>query len=170
MNLERKFFETKVALDETGFVSGIAWPFGDEPDRYGDTIEPGAFKSIIGKTLPILFSHSGQDTVGIWSTIKATARGLEVSGKLLVEEVARAREVAAMVKAGAARGLSVGFLPKTSKSRAGGGRHYTAVDCFECSICSTPAHPSAKITNYKDTERAARLVSAINRAAEALRA
>jgi HK97 family phage prohead protease len=103
--------------------------------------------------------------------LKVTASGFEVDGRLMIDQIARAKEVAAMIKAGAAKFLSLGFIPKAFRRNANGaGRHFTLIDAFEVSIVSNPANPGAKITNYKDAERAARIVSDLHRAAEALRA
>ena len=167
---EYRSFQSDLALGENGEISGIAWPFNAGADRYGDTIEPSAFKSVIGQTLPMLFAHSGKDTVGVWPVLKVTDLGFEVAGRLLLDSIARAKEVASMIRAGAVRGISIGFIPKSAKAKAGGGRHYTLIDVFEVSLVSSPAHPAARITNFKDAERAARLVSELNRATEALRA
>lgn len=165
-----KFAEAEFALKDTGEISGVAWPFDGKPDRVGDTIDPAAFKGLEGKTLPMLFAHQGKDTIGVWSELKSTAKGFEVSGRLLIDQIARAKEVAAMIKAGATRFLSLGFIPKAARRSATGGRHFIAIDAFEVSIVSNPANPGAAITNFKNAERAARLVSELHRATEALRA
>jgi HK97 family phage prohead protease len=167
--MERVFLETKFATTDTGVIKGVAWPFGS-PDRMGDEIAPGAFKGV-GKSLPMLFAHDQRDTVGVWESVSETAKGLEVAGKLLVEEVQRAREVRSLVMAGAVRGLSIGFIGKSARSRPGGGRLFTAVELMEISLVAAPAHPGARVTTAKafDPDRASELVAAIHRAHAALR-
>lgn len=139
--------EVKAALTvtDTGEISGLAWPFGSA-DRVGDLIEKGAFTG--SQTLPMLFAHDQAQVVGVWDRIEETEEGLVVKGHLLVEEVERAREVRAMVKAGAVTGLSIGFVTKKAQP-LGRGRRITALELHEVSIVAVPAHPGAKITSVK---------------------
>lgn len=126
--MDRLFIETKVLADDAGAISGLAWKFG-APDRIGDWIEPGAFK---GAKLPIpmLFGHDMNDPVGTWDAAEEKADGLHIAGKLLVDDVARAREVRALVKSGAVRGLSIGFITKKAQARPGGGRTIKSSNCW----------------------------------------
>jgi HK97 family phage prohead protease len=167
--IERKYLETKVAIDDAGTVAGIAWPFGS-PDRTGDEIEPSAFKAAVGMTLPMLFAHDQRDTVGVWNAITVSAKGLEVKGPLLTGEVSRAAEVKAMMLAGAVRGLSIGFITKAAKARAGGGRTITALNLLEISLVAVPAHPGARVTSVKNYDDAVAFAAAVDRAIAALRA
>jgi len=141
------FLEIKAALtvDDTGEISGIAWPFGS-PDRVGDIIEKGAITA--PATVPMLFAHDQGQTIGIWDSITETAEGLTVKGRLLVDDVARAREVRAMIKAKAVTGLSIGFVTKNAKARRNG-RTITALDLHEISVVAVPCHPGAQITSIK---------------------
>lgn len=165
--MERAFFETKVLADESGAISGLAWKFG-APDRVGDWIEPGAFKGL-KLPLPMLFGHDLNDPVGAWDRVEEKADGLHVSGRLLVEEVPRAREVRALVKAGAVRGLSIGFVSRSASARAGGGRTIKSLELFEVSLVSAPMHPGAKVTSAKSAAGALALAELIRRADAALK-
>ena len=165
--MERAFIETKVLADDSGSISGLAWKFGS-PDRIGDWIEPGAFKGL-KLPLPMLFGHDLNDPVGAWDRIEEKADGLHVSGRLLVEEVGRAREVRALVKAGAVRGLSIGFVTKKATARTGGGRTIKALELFEVSLVSAPMHPGAKVTSAKSAAGALALADIIRRADAAIR-
>ncbi|RFB94484.1 hypothetical protein B5K08_09880 [Rhizobium leguminosarum bv. trifolii] len=60
--------------------------------------------------------------VGTWDAVSVEADGLKVSGKLLGEDVARAKEVRALLRAKSVTGLSVGFMTKKAAPRKGGGR------------------------------------------------
>ena len=142
-----KHLEVKAALsvDDTGTITGIAWPFGS-PDRVGDVIEKGAFTA--PGTLPMLFAHDQGQVVGVWDEIAETPDGLTVKGRLLVEDVERAREVRAMIRSRAVSGLSIGFIPKASKPRQRG-RTITALDLHEISVVAVPSHPGAQITSIK---------------------
>ena len=140
--------ETKFSVDETGAVEGIAWPFGS-PDRVGDVIEKGAF-STASPPLPILWSHDQGVAIGVWDSVVETDAGLVVKGRLLVDDVPRAKEVRALLQAGAVRGLSIGFAARKAAPRKGGGRTIGAVDLMEISIVAVPAHPGARVTSAKE--------------------
>jgi len=160
--MDRLFIETKILGTDDGTISGLAWKFG-APDRIGDWIEPGAFK---GAKLPIpmLFGHDLNDPVGTWDIAEEKSDGLHITGKLLVDEVARAREVRALVKSGAVRGLSLGFITRQAGSRSGGGRTIKSLELLEASLVTIPMHPGAKVTSAKSAVQALQLVAAINRA------
>lgn len=160
---EHLFIETKFAADDTGEIEGIAWPF-DKPDRMGDMITKGAFSGA-NLPLPMLFAHDGADPVGSWTEAKETDEGLQLKGSLLVGEVERAREVNALVKAGAVRGISIGFITRKAAPRKGGGRTITELELVEASLVAVPMHAGARVTSAKAGIEAIRLADAINRAA-----
>ena len=141
--------ETKAAFNVTdaGAITGTAWVFAT-PDRVGDRIMKGAFKSAPA-TLPMLWAHDQSQTIGVWNEIRETDTGLEVRGQLLVNDVARAKEVRALIKSGAVSGLSIGFISKKSFPRKGGGRDIHELEVVETSIVSIPAHPQATISSMK---------------------
>ena len=161
-------FETKaqVQVDDEGAISGMAWPWATA-DRVGDMVQKGAFA---GAQLPVpmLDGHDQRKPIGVWTHLEETAEGLVVKGRLLVADVARAREVAALVKAGALGGLSIGFSTKKAITRKGGGRTITALDLVEISLVSVPCHPGARIRAAKNAANSIALAEAINRAASAL--
>lgn len=161
--MDRVFLETKIMADDAGAISALAWKFGT-PDRIGDVIEPGAFKGV-KLPLPMLFGHDQNDPVGTWDTATEKSDGFHLTGKLLVDEVPRAREVRALVRSGAIRGVSVGFITKSAKARPGGGRTIKNLELFEVSLVTIPMHTGAKVTSAKSATQALRLAAAINRAA-----
>ncbi|NTJ00277.1 HK97 family phage prohead protease [Agrobacterium rhizogenes] len=160
--MDRLFIETKILADDAGLVTGLAWKFGT-PDRIGDDILPGAFKSA-KLPIPMLFGHDMNDPIGTWDTAVEKSDGLHITGRLLVDDVARAREVRALVKSGAVRGLSIGFITKQASSRSGGGRTIKSLELLEASLVTIPMHPGAKVTSAKSAVDALNLVAAINRA------
>lgn len=166
--MERAFIQTKMLADEAGAISGIGWPFGS-PDRVGDVIEKGAFADI-NLPLPMLFGHDGNEPLGSWSEANETHEGLQLKGTLLVDDVQRAREVNALVKAGAVTGISIGFVTRKAQPRKGGGRTISKVELMEASLVAIPMHPKARITSTKDALEALRIAAAINRAAAQLTA
>lgn len=160
-------FKASFAVDDAGAITGIAWPFST-PDRVGDMIEKGAFASA-RPPVPILAFHDPTKPVGAWSSIVEKSDGLHVAGRLLVDDVPLARELRALVQAGAVRGLSIGFQTKRAITRKGGGRTIQALDLAEISLVSIPMHPGARVSAVKSAAAAIALADAINRAAAALR-
>lgn len=164
--MDRHYLETKIMGDNSGAISGIAWRF-DTPDRVGDMIEPGAFKAA-KLPLPMLFGHDQNDPIGTWDAAAEKSDGLHLKGRLLVDDVARAREVRALVKAGAVRGISIGFLTRKAKARTGGGRTIQSLELLEASLVTLPMHPGARVTSAKSLVQALAIVAAIERATAAL--
>ncbi|MCM2504089.1 HK97 family phage prohead protease [Aureimonas altamirensis] len=160
--------ETKAEITstETGEISGLAWPFGT-PDRAGDMIQKGAFSSA-SLPLPMLSRHDPAAPVGVWTGVEETDEGLILKGRLLLDEVAGARETLALVKAGVMRGLSIGFRTLATGTPTRGRRLITKAELVECSFVTVPSHPGAKVLSTKDGTRALALADAINRATLAL--
>ena len=147
MSVERIEVKAQFTVAEDGTIEGVAWPFGSA-DRVGDIIEPAAFAQARAP-LPMFAEHDPAATVGVWDAIAATAEGLTVKGRLLSGEVARAREMRALVREKAVTGLSIGFRTLKSAPRRGGGRTISALDLMEISLVAVPAHPGARITSAK---------------------
>lgn len=164
--MERLYLETKIVADDAGTISGIAWKFAT-PDRIGDMIEPGAFKGM-SLPLPMLFSHDMSDPIGTWDSAVEKADGLYVTGKMLVDDLPRAKQVRALVQAGAVKGISVGFLTKKFVARSGGGRTIKALELFEISLVTVGMHPGARVTSAKSAVEALSLAAMLNRATVAL--
>jgi HK97 family phage prohead protease len=153
-------------VDDTGAITGKAWVFGT-PDRMGDIIEKGAFLS--PSHLPMLFQHDPSEPVGVWDEITETADGLSVKGRLLIADVARAREVRALVQAKAITGLSIGYSVKQATGRRGGGRIIKSLELAEVSLVTIPMHPGARVTSAKSASALFAIVAAIYHAALAFR-
>lgn len=139
--------EVKAHLTATdaGEITGTAWPFGSA-DRVGDTILKGAFDQ--PTSLPMLFAHDQAQVIGVWDQIAETDTGLTVKGRLLVDDVERAREVRAMIRAGAVTGLSIGFVT-TDATHTTKGRNIAKLALHEISVVAVPCHPGAQITSLK---------------------
>jgi len=164
--MDRLFFETKASNADTGEITATAWVY-DTPDRVGDVIEKGAFAGV-KLPLPMLFGHDLNDPIGIWSEVIETKKGIEIKGKLLIDTVARAREVLSLVVSGAVTGTSVGFRSKKSIPLPKGGRKILSGELMEISLVTIPCHPGARVTSAKSAVQALRIAEAINRASAAL--
>jgi HK97 family phage prohead protease len=136
-----------VAAD--GTFEGYASLFG-VPDLGRDVVERGAFTASLkargAAGIRLLWQHDPGEPIGRWLSIAEDARGLMVQGRLNLD-VARARDVHALMRDGAVDGLSIGF--KAQKARtdpATGYRRLIAVDLWEISIVTFPMLPGARIS------------------------
>lgn len=162
-------------VEPDGTFSGYASLFG-RPDLAGDLIEPGAFaKSLRARGasgIRMLWQHDPAEPIGVWTEIAEDARGLRVTGRL-TGEVARAREVTALMRAGAIDGLSIGFRTvKARTDRRTGIRHLIEVDLWEISVVTFPMLADARVGGMKRSPwaRGGEAAAAIRRATERLRA
>jgi HK97 family phage prohead protease len=160
--MDRVYLETKIEASDDGTVEGMAWKFA-EPDRIGDMIVKGAFTGA-SLPLPMLFGHDQNDPIGTWDIAEERSEGLHLKGRLLIDEVGRAREVRALVRSGAVRGISIGFRTKKAANRVRGGRTIQELELLEASLVCIPMHPSAKVTSAKSAVRALSLAASIQRA------
>lgn len=145
---EAENFEIKaeVSIDDTGIVTGIAWPFG-APDSVGDVIEKGTIA--FANRVPMVLEHDQQKVVGVWETYSETDKGLEVKGRLFVEGIGPARDAHRQLKAGKIGGLSIGFRHTGFDPRPAGGRVFKSIIVNEISLCRRPVHPGAHVTIVK---------------------
>lgn len=150
--LERKFHrpENGVTLTEGVRISGYASVFG-APDQGGDVVQPGAYAASLagGRGVKMLWQHDPAQPIGVWEEIREDDRGLWVSGRILTE-VARGREAAALIAAGALDGLSIGFRTKRAEKGPEGRRLLTEVELWEVSLVTFPMLTSARVDRKAD--------------------
>ncbi|MCB1547699.1 MAG: HK97 family phage prohead protease [Hyphomicrobiaceae bacterium] len=140
----------RVSLD--GDFEGYACLFHKE-DLGRDIVLPGAFRDSLAERGPdgikMLYQHDPGQPIGVWQRLHEDARGLFVRGRLMTE-LARAREVLSLMRAGAVDGLSIGFRAVRSqrdpRSRL---RRLIKVDLWEISIVTFPMQPEARIARLK---------------------
>lgn len=158
--------EIRIAEGDEGRFSGYAAVFG-EPDSFGDTIKPGAFRKTIGKrnggSVAMLWNHNPDRPIGVWTDLAEDRRGLKVSGQLVLD-TAQGREAHALLKAGAVNGLSIGFRARAAERGPNGGRVLTEIQLAEISIVSLPAASKARVTSVRNTDGTAG-IEAFTRAA-----
>jgi len=143
-------FEAK-SLDD-GVFEGYASLFNRE-DLGHDVIAPGAFReSLLNRgaaRIKMLFQHDPAEPIGVWDEIREDARGLYVRGRLMTA-VVKAREVLALMRAGALDGLSIGFKAvKARRDAATGVRRLEKVDLWEISVVTFPMLPGARVESVK---------------------
>lgn len=148
-----KFTSTSLqTLTDDGVFEGYASLF-DRTDLGHDVVAPGAFRNSLAQRgttgIRMLYQHDPAQPIGVWERIYEDARGLFVRGRLTLD-VAKARDVRALMKVGAIDGLSIGFkLLKGRRDSATGLRRLTAVDLWEISVVTFPMLPDARITTIK---------------------
>ncbi|MGV3633116.1 MAG: HK97 family phage prohead protease [Pseudorhodoplanes sp.] len=148
-------FHPRVAVHPDGSVEGYASLFG-EIDQARDMVMPGAFAQTLRlrgvRRIPMLFQHDPAEPIGIWQDITEDWRGLRVRGRL-IPDVRRARELLALLREGAADGLSIGF--KTVKARVDPKtrvRKLAEIDLWEISIVTFPLLPGARVRAVKEAK------------------
>ncbi|WP_075219458.1 phage major capsid protein [Acuticoccus yangtzensis] len=151
--IERATKGFATSLTEDGTIIGIAWPADGKADRAGDRI-PGAAFASAKAPLPILAGHDHGKPIGTWHSVRWTAKGLEVEGRLELS-IPEARQYRALAAAGGLA-LSIGGRFSSVKRLPNGHREVGTVDLMEISLVPVPANPGAAITSIKsasDIER-----------------
>lgn len=144
--------ETLVRVDTAGQFEGYASLF-NVPDLGKDLVEPGAFAASLARRgvrgIKLLWQHDPAEPIGQWLSLREDARGLFVQGRLSLD-VARAREILALLRDGAVDGLSIGF--RTVKARTDprtGYRRLSEIDLWEVSLVTFPLLPQARVSAVK---------------------
>ncbi len=129
-------------------ISGYASLFRTR-DLNDDVTAAGAFADSLARTgaagVRMLCQHDGDHPVGVWDEIVEDARGLFVRGRIL-DITPQGRLCAALVRAGAMDGLSIGFRAARARpDESGRLRVLTQVELWEVSIVTFPMLPGARI-------------------------
>lgn len=149
--LETKFCQPEgaLALTEGCRIEGYASLFG-VTDQGGDVVMPGAYGRSLarlkagGRAVRMLWQHDAGQPIGVWDEIVEDGRGLRVKGRILTE-VAKGREAAALVAAGAIDGLSIGYRTVTAEKDAKGQRLLREVELWEVSLVTFPMLAEARV-------------------------
>ncbi|MFY0618144.1 HK97 family phage prohead protease [Shimia sp.] len=155
--LETKFarFGDSVAVKDGHVIAGYASLFG-AADQSGDTVLSGAYSASLkalkdsGRQVKMLWQHDPSQPIGIWDEVREDNKGLWVKGRLL-ESVAKGREAAALIAAGALDGLSIGYRTKRASKTTKGQRLLQELELWEVSLVTFPMLPSARLTAKEDT-------------------
>jgi len=146
------FDKPPASIHPDGSVEGYASLFG-EVDQARDMVMPGAFAASLRqrglRRIPMLFQHDPAEPIGVWLELREDFRGLYARGRL-IPEVMRARELLALLRAGASDGLSIGF--RTVKGRVDPKtriRKLDQIDLWEISIVTFPLLPGARVRAVK---------------------
>lgn len=150
---EAKFMPLDLkSVGADGAFEGYASLFGRE-DLGRDVVVRGAFAESLAQRgargVRMLFQHDPAQPIGVWDELQEDAKGLYARGRLTVD-VAKAREVMALMKAGALDGLSIGFKAlKARREGRSGVRRLEKIDLWEISIVTFPMLPDARVSGIK---------------------
>lgn len=149
-------FELKAEdITDDGKFAGYGSVFG-VVDSYQEVVAKGAFKASLaelkakGRVVPVLWQHRAAEPIGVYTKIAEDDHGLRVEGRLLIGDVAQARETLALMKAGAVTGLSIGYwVRKSSYDEKTGIRTLNQLDLVEVSTVTFPANDDARVDAVK---------------------
>jgi hypothetical protein len=116
----------------------------DRVDRGGDVVRAGAFARAVRRgpaPLPLLWQHQPGRPIGRIEYLQEDRRGLRVIARL--SDGGAAREAAALLKAGAVRGLSFGYRVREARGTAP--RELIDLELVEVSLVSFPMQPRARV-------------------------
>lgn len=128
----------------------------DVIDSYREVVVPGAFTSTIsewkaaGRFPPCLWQHFWYEPIGPIVHMEEDELGLLVRGDLLIDDVPRAREARALMKAKAVTGMSFGFdVDEEEYDSRAGILKLKKIDLWEVSVVTFPANEAAQIESVK---------------------
>lgn len=139
-------------VSEEGTFEGYGSIFGNL-DSYGEKVMPGAFAESLARhrkegTKPLmLWQHRTDEPIGVWEDLSEDGKGLKGTGRFVLETT-RGREAYALLKAGALRGLSIGYR-EVEVEPEGNNRLLKKLDLREISVVSFPANRRANVTAVK---------------------
>lgn len=148
---------TVIAREVAGSLHGYASTWAVD-ENYHTQFMPGCWvKSIMERVtaIPIMLVHfrDGGDVmeqIGILKGAHEDDLGLSVSGGFLTDELSAL--VRSKVKAGAPRGLSVGFRTIQSYTGEDEIEHITEAQLVEVTITNNPSDPNARIIDARNAE------------------
>lgn len=144
-----------LTLKEGQVIEGYASVFG-QTDRGGDIVQAGAYAKSLkalsedGRRVKMLWQHDPAQPIGVWEEVREDARGLYVKGRIL-DGIAKGREAAELIAAGAIDGLSIGYRTLSARKGEKGRRHLTELELWEVSVVTFPMLPDARVGAKGDT-------------------
>lgn len=150
-DLEHKFCRLgeELVVEDGVKIEGYASLFGAK-DTGGDIVAKGAYGRSLktlaakGRSVKMLWQHDPTQPIGIWDEVREDARGLYVKGRLLTD-VAKGREAASLIEAGAIDGLSIGYRTVKAHKNDTGARVLSELELWEVSLVTFPMLPQARI-------------------------
>ncbi len=155
MELERKYCDSpaEITVREGHVIEGYASLFG-LCDQSGDVVDAGAYAASLGRMklregrVKMLWQHDPTQPIGVWDEVREDGKGLWVKGRILTD-IAKGREAAALVAAGAIDGLSIGYRTVKARKDDRGRRHLSELELWEVSLVTFPMLPDARVGGAK---------------------
>lgn len=162
---QRTFALDVKEVQPRGTFSGYLSVF-DVIDSYREVVAPGAFRNTLSKWKekdrlpPLLWQHRSGEPLGPFTLMQEDKKGLYVEAQLLVDDIARAKEAYALLKAKVVSGMSIGFNVND------GGEEYDSragiivlkdLDLWEGSLATFPANEACQVESVKGREFIARI-------------
>ena len=149
--LEHKFahIDGSVRITDDMVIEGYASYFG-QTDQGNDIVTPGAFRAsldrlaLADRSVKMLWQHDPAQPIGVWDEVREDTQGLFVKGRLL-PDVAKSKEAATLLGAGAIDGLSIGYRTVKAAKNSEGQRLLTELDLWEVSLVTFPMLPEARV-------------------------
>jgi hypothetical protein len=153
---ERKFTALNAGLSvrDGHVVAGYASVFGRR-DQGGDVVQKGAYAASLkrlaaaGGRVKMLWQHDPTQPIGVWDEVAEDATGLLVKGRILTD-IAKGREAAALLAAGAIDGLSIGYRTVKAERDGKGARLLSELELWEVSLVTFPMLPEARVSAKAD--------------------
>ena len=136
-------------------VAGLAIPYGLEIDLggYTESFVLGAFTDADPAHVPLTATHprdGGELPIGITRELRDEPDGLH--GTWYVSDTTLGNEVLTLIRDGAVRGLSIGFIPlpggdRWNRDRTRVERRHATLD--HIAVVRSPAYPTARIASLR---------------------
>ena len=150
--MDTKDFKLELkTVDDSGTFEGRLSVY-NVVDLTGDVVEPGAFTKTLQEgsgTIPLCWQHEQADVIGVLS-LSDSPEALNCKGKLVLS-VPLARCAYDLLKAGAVRGLSIGFK-SVKEIISGNVRRLKEIRLYEGSLVTIPANPETVVTAIKNLQ------------------
>lgn len=144
-------FELKSTTEaSSGVFEGLASTYGNI-DLGGDIVVPGAFTKTLqerGSSVVLLSQHDATKSIGL-GEVSDSAEGLRIRGKLEMGLVDAQQEFIRL-RSGLVKGLSIGYrvYPGGAEMKDGV-RLLKSIELHECSLCTFPMNPAARVASVK---------------------
>lgn len=129
-------------------IEGYASYF-DVVDRGGDIVARGAYARSLkelaadGRRVKMLWQHDPVAPIGVWDEVHEDETGLWVKGHILTD-VVQGREAAALLRAHAIDGLSIGYRTLKAAQDDKGRKLLQELELWEVSLVTFPMLSSAR--------------------------
>ena len=142
--------EIKAGSDGSMQFTAYASTFNNK-DHGGDVITKGAFSDTLAarKFRPLLWQHDMREPIGIEKSLKEDGKGLLGTWQLV--DTQRGQDAYKLLKAGAVRSMSIGYIPSEfAFEDEGDTRVLNKVDLLENSVVSLPMNEQAQVQSVKE--------------------